>query len=72
MRYSETHYHGLSGGIEVMPKLTVKVGKKADTLRILRLPRVGSASLRSIMRSMREKTLWQSSRRAFSATAMTT
>jgi len=28
MRYSETHYHGLYGGIEVMPKLTVKVGKK--------------------------------------------
>jgi Fe-S cluster assembly scaffold protein SufB len=27
MRYSETHYHGLYGGIEVEPKLTVKVGK---------------------------------------------
>jgi Fe-S cluster assembly scaffold protein SufB len=27
MRYSETHYHGLFGGIEVYPKLTVKVGK---------------------------------------------
>jgi len=27
MRYSETHYHGLYGGIEVLPKLTVMVGK---------------------------------------------
>jgi len=27
MRYSETHYHGLYGGIEVVPKLAVKVGK---------------------------------------------
>jgi len=27
MRYSETHYHGLSGGIEVVPKLVVHVGK---------------------------------------------
>ncbi len=27
MRYSETHYHGLYGGIEVVPKLFVKVGK---------------------------------------------
>jgi uncharacterized protein len=27
MRYSETHYHGIYGGIEVEPKLTVKVGK---------------------------------------------
>lgn len=27
MRYSETHYHGLYGGIEVVPKLVVKVGK---------------------------------------------
>ena len=27
MRYSETHYHGLYGGIEVLPKLTVVVGK---------------------------------------------
>ena len=27
MRYSETHYHGLYGGIEVMPKLVVKVGR---------------------------------------------
>ncbi len=27
MRYSETHYHGLFGGIEVIPKLTVTVGK---------------------------------------------
>ncbi len=27
MRYSETHYHGLFGGIEVVPKLAVKVGK---------------------------------------------
>jgi Fe-S cluster assembly scaffold protein SufB len=27
MRYSETHYHGLYGGIEVLPKLTVVVGR---------------------------------------------
>jgi Fe-S cluster assembly scaffold protein SufB len=27
MRYSETHYHGLYGGIEVVPRLVVKVGK---------------------------------------------
>jgi len=26
MRYSETHYHGLYGGIEVVPKATIKVG----------------------------------------------
>jgi Fe-S cluster assembly scaffold protein SufB len=29
MRYSETHYHGLSGGIEVLPKLAVKLGKSS-------------------------------------------
>ncbi len=27
MRYSETHFHGLYGGIEVVPKAVVKVGK---------------------------------------------
>jgi len=27
MKYSETHYHGLYGGIEVIPKAVVKVGK---------------------------------------------
>ncbi len=27
MRYSETHFHGLYGGIEVLPKLTVRVGR---------------------------------------------
>jgi len=27
MRYSETHYHGLYGGIEVIPKSIVKIGK---------------------------------------------
>jgi Fe-S cluster assembly scaffold protein SufB len=27
MRYSETHYHGLYGGIEVLPKLAVTVGR---------------------------------------------
>jgi len=27
MRYSETHYHGPYGGIEVVPKLNVRVGK---------------------------------------------
>ncbi|GER93789.1 FeS assembly protein SufBD [hot springs metagenome] len=29
MRYSETHYHGLYGGIEVIPKAVVKVGKNS-------------------------------------------
>jgi len=29
MRYSETHYHGPFGGIEVLPKLAVKLGKNA-------------------------------------------
>ena len=29
MRYSETHYHGVYGGIEVVPKLTVVVGKNS-------------------------------------------
>ena len=27
MRYSETHYHGLSGGVEVMPKAVVTIGR---------------------------------------------
>lgn len=27
MRYSETHYHGLSGGVEVAPKAVVTVGR---------------------------------------------
>jgi len=27
MRYSETHYHGMYGGVEVIPKAVVKVGK---------------------------------------------
>lgn len=27
LRYSETHYHGLSGGIEVLPKSAVTIGK---------------------------------------------
>lgn len=27
MKYSETHYHGLYGGIEVIPKSVVKIGK---------------------------------------------
>jgi len=27
MRYSETHYHGFYGGIEVIPKSVVKIGK---------------------------------------------
>ncbi len=29
MRYAETHYHGPYGGVEVVPKLTVTVGRKA-------------------------------------------
>ena len=28
MRYSEVHYHGIYGGIEVYPKAVVKIGKK--------------------------------------------
>jgi hypothetical protein len=27
MRYSETHYHGTGGGVEVLPKAAIKVGK---------------------------------------------
>jgi Fe-S cluster assembly scaffold protein SufB len=27
MRYSETHYHGLSGGVEVVPKAVVTIGR---------------------------------------------
>lgn len=27
MRYSETHYHGLSGGVEVVPKAAVTIGR---------------------------------------------
>lgn len=29
MRYAETHYHGLSGGVEVVPKLTVTLGRNS-------------------------------------------
>lgn len=29
MRYSETHFHGRHGGVEVIPKLAVSVGRKA-------------------------------------------
>lgn len=29
MRYSETHYHGLFGGIEVVPKAVIKAGKNS-------------------------------------------
>jgi hypothetical protein len=29
MRYSETHYHGLYGGIEVIPRAVVKIGKNS-------------------------------------------
>ncbi len=28
MRYSETHYHGIAGGVEVVPKATVTVGSR--------------------------------------------
>jgi len=27
MRYSETHYHGLSGGVEVVPKAVITIGR---------------------------------------------
>ena len=29
MRYSETHYHGPHGGVKVVPKLAVTVGRNA-------------------------------------------
>jgi len=32
MRYSETHYHGMYGGVVVIPKAVVKVGRTEDTL----------------------------------------
>jgi len=47
MRYSETHYHGLSGGIVVMPKLKVKVGRNARyfTDFMLTTGRVGTLAI---------------------------
>lgn len=47
MRYSETHYHGLYGGIEVIPKAVVKVGKNGRYFTDFNLitGRVGTLSI---------------------------
>jgi Fe-S cluster assembly scaffold protein SufB len=47
MRYSETHYHGLYGGIEVIPRSLVKVGKNGRYFTDFNLitGRVGSLSI---------------------------
>jgi Fe-S cluster assembly scaffold protein SufB len=47
MRYCETHYHGIYGGIEVVPKLAVKVGKKGRYVTDFTLTtgRVGKLSI---------------------------
>jgi len=47
MRYSETHYHGLYGGIEVIPRALVKVGKNGRYFTDFNLitGRVGSLSI---------------------------
>ncbi len=47
MRYSETHYHGLYGGIEVIPKAVVKISKNARYFTDFNLikGRVGSLSI---------------------------
>ncbi len=47
MRYNETHYHGLSGGVEVVPKLSVKVGRNGRyfTDFTLTTGRVGKLSI---------------------------
>jgi len=47
MKYSETHYHGLYGGIEVIPVATVKVGRKGRYFADFTLTsgRVGTLSI---------------------------
>lgn len=47
MRYSETHYHGLYGGIEVIPKATIKVSKNGKFFTDFNLitGRVGKLSI---------------------------
>lgn len=47
MKYSETHYHGLYGGIEVVPKAVVKVGKNGRYFTDFNLTagRVGSLEI---------------------------
>jgi len=47
MRYSETHYHGLYGGIEVIPKSVVKIGKNGRYFTDFNLTtgRVGSLNI---------------------------
>jgi uncharacterized protein len=47
MRYSETHYHGMHGGVEVVPRAVVKVGRKGRYFSDFTLTtgRVGKLSL---------------------------
>jgi uncharacterized protein len=47
MRYSETHYHGLYGGIEVVPKAAVRIGKHGRYFNefILTTGRVGKLGI---------------------------
>lgn len=47
MRYSETHYHGVYGGVKVIPKAVVRVGKNGRyfTEFTLTTGRVGALSL---------------------------
>ena len=47
MRYSETHYHGMYGGIKVIPKAVVKVGKNGRYLADFNLTtgRVGNLEI---------------------------
>ena len=47
MRYSETHYHGLYGGIEVIPKAVAKMGKNGRYFTDFNLitGRVGSLAI---------------------------
>jgi len=46
-QYDEVHYHGLTGGVEVIPQATIKVGKRAhlDTNFSLLKGRVGKLSI---------------------------
>lgn len=47
MKYSETHYHGLYGGIEVVPKAVIKVGRNGKYFSDFTLTtgRVGKLSI---------------------------
>jgi Fe-S cluster assembly scaffold protein SufB len=62
MRYSETHYHGLYGGIEVVPKLRVKVGDATSPT----LPYHGQVEARDRLRCRAERTpSWRLMARVF-------